>query len=173
MKISRPEIRHRWRHEPHTIETMRQRAEVDPVSGCWNWVLSLNTHGYGQTTHNGARWGTHRLMFSLANPSVDIDGKTICHHCDNRACINPKQLYAGSPLSNMRDMIARGRARFTGNPNIGELHKDAKLTAAHVRKIRRLHAAGGLGYRKLANIFGVDRTTIKLVVRRMSWKHIK
>lgn len=51
-----------------------------------------------------------RLAFQLWNPCVDISRLEICHHCDNPRCINPRHLFAGTHLHNMRDMSRKGRA---------------------------------------------------------------
>lgn len=154
----------------HTVDTLADLSELDRETECWNWTMSVNTHGYGQARHEGKSYAAHRLMFILSNPGVDITGKTICHHCDNRSCINPGHLYAGTPKDNMDDMRNRGRAKYPGGAK-GEKHRDAKLTEESVREIRS--KSESKGYRKLAKEYGVDRTTIKLVVRRLTWKHVQ
>jgi len=160
----------RPRRFAHTVESLKGKTKLHTSTGCWEWQLSLSSHGYGQPSHKGKVYGAHRLMFMLSNPDISIAGKTICHHCDNRKCINPAHLYAGTPLSNMRDMIARGRAKPTGHP--GETHPSAKLTAERVRIIR-LMLKDGFGYRSLAKIFRVDRTTIRGIAKGRYWKTIE
>lgn len=158
----------RSRHALHTVESLRERVSVDKKTGCWNWKMSLNSHGYGQARHGDVSMTAHRLMFILANPNVSIGSGWICHHCDNRACLNPEHLYLGTPASNQDDRVRRKPNSFSGGKK-GEEHQDAKLTERAVRAIRK----SPLGYRKLAAIYGVDRTTIKLAKRRITWKHIK
>lgn len=55
----------------------------------------------------------------------------------------------------------------------GEAQHKAVLTEQDVRDIRTRYAAGGTSYRKLADKYGVDPTTIAAVVKRTSWKHVK
>lgn len=153
----------------HSVSGLLANTIADG-NGCRNWIGSVNTHGYGQAQHAGRTYGAHRLMFMLLHPKTNIEGKLICHHCDNPRCINPDHLYAGTPLSNMRDMISRGRQNFPGCPG-GEQHRDAKLTEEKVKEIRKRNE-NGEGYRRLAAVYGVDRTTIKYVVRRITWKHV-
>ncbi len=53
----------------------------------------------------------------------------------------------------------------------GEDHGGAKLNEGAIRKIRKRLDAGGT-YRGLAREFGVDRTTIKAIGKRRSWRHV-
>ncbi|MDP2826501.1 MAG: hypothetical protein Q8O52_27930 [Sulfuritalea sp.] len=47
---------------------------------------------------------------------------------------------------------------------IGESHQNAKLTNREVDTIRDLHESG-VGYRRLAAMFEVGKTTIRLIVK--------
>lgn len=71
---------------------------------------------------------------------------------------------------NMERSAASGRLS-PPPPTRGESHRDAKLTAADVVEIRAAHAAG-CGYRSLARRYGVNRTTIRRVGRRLTWRHV-
>lgn len=48
-----------------------------------------------------------------------------------------------------------------------------KLTADAVREIRRAYAAGEAGSRKLARRFGVNRESVRQVLRGDSWAHLE
>ena len=160
----------RKNRENYTPVTLGLRSLPDPQTGCWNWQLSTNTYGYGQVRQYGKSYNASRLMYELLHPRSNLRGKTVCHHCDNRRCINPSHLYLGTPLSNMRDMYRRGRARPTGHP--GEGHPSAKLTEKKVKVIRKMHRSGTIGYRNLAKMFGVDRTVIRGIIKGYYWKHV-
>ena len=58
-------------------------------------------------------------------------------------------------------MIARS---ITGH-RCGESHQRAKLTDAQVIEMRRIHASGALGYRKLAALFGCGQSTVRDIVQ--------
>jgi hypothetical protein len=60
------------------------------------------------------KWSAHRLSFSInkkAIPRSPVKGRwnwrshsgMICHHCDNKWCINPSHLYLGDHKTNGRD----------------------------------------------------------------------
>jgi hypothetical protein len=47
----------------------------------------------------------------------------------------------------------------------------AKLTSESVTKIRLLNGAG-VGYKRLAQMFGVSRRTVQRIVRGERWSHL-
>jgi len=51
-----------------------------------------------------------------------------------------------------------------GGLRVGEDHQNAKLTDAEVDRIREMHEQG-IGYRRLAAMFEVSKTTIRLIVK--------
>lgn len=63
---------------------------------------------------------------------------------------------------------------------VGETHHRAKLTDKEVDKIRDLHEDDGLGYRTLARMFSVSKSTIRDICRydtraqtAVTWRVIK
>jgi hypothetical protein len=100
----------------------------------------------------------------MAFKTGDMGGLLVRHTCDNPPCCNPDHLLLGTPQDNANDMVARGRVRITA----GEAHPNAKLTAAAVREIR----TGAADSKELARKFGVHRTLVSLVRRRLSWRHV-
>jgi hypothetical protein len=88
---------------------------VNPVLGddrCWEWPNSLkNKDGkwpYGEFTLDGEQIPAHRAAWILTYGPIPA-GKLILHRCDFTPCVRPSHLFLGSPLDNMRDMIAKGR----------------------------------------------------------------
>jgi DNA-binding MarR family transcriptional regulator len=62
--------------------------------------------------------------------------------------------------------------------SVGVKNSRARLTEDEVRTIRKLYADGGGGYnggpsmRELGEEYGVTRTNIWRIVRRVSWRHL-
>ena len=130
---------------------------------CWPWKGYRQANGYGWVNAGAIHISAPRLAL-IADGRPPRAEEDACHHCDNRACVNPSHLYAGSRAQNMADCSARGRH----NKPRGEEHWAARLTAVQVRSIRRGRDAG-LTTTTLAAMFGVHPSTISRIARRV-WR---
>lgn len=66
---------------------------------------------------------------------------------------------------------ATGRIPGQGEWARGERQGSAKLTDQKVTEIRRL-AEDGVTVKRLADMYGVSGTNIRLIVKRATWKHV-
>lgn len=88
------------------------RTEITP-SGCWEWRGStIPGIGYGVLcfSREGKVFNlyAHRISFEHHKGPIP-KGAQICHHCDNRRCVNPDHLYLGTAKTNAQDCVARRR----------------------------------------------------------------
>lgn len=144
-------------------ERIEKHSILDPNSGCWVWTASYRTDGYGRmaSSDRGKPIAAHRGSW-IAYRGTIPDSMCVCHHCDNRACVNPDHLFIGTHKDNTQDALKKGR--FC----IGERHFAARLTPRQVDEIRSSEERST----KLAIRYGVSRATILRTQRRESWRHV-
>lgn len=160
------------RRDCMTTETIKSKTNINPVTGCWEWI-GTKRNGYGRTMTGSRKDGTrksisaHRLSYQLFKGDIP-PGHEICHKCDNRCCINPDHLFAGTRQDNVDDREQKGRNVVSR----GESNGMARLTADDVCAARNERAINGTSYQALANKYGVAKKTIMEAVKGTSWKHL-
>lgn len=124
--------------------------------------IAKHTTGYCVLRYKGKQECLHRIAY------MEKYGKirkrfVIMHKCDNKICINPDHLFAGTQKQNMQDMVLKGRQ------SRGSERHTSKLNADDVRAIR-------FDMRKnfqIAELYGVSLTTIYKIKAKKSWKWLK
>ena len=91
-------------------------------NGCWIWNRYVGRNGYGQVAVSHKTSMPHRVMYQAHNGEIP-KGLVVMHACDNRLCVNPDHLSLGTQGDNVRDCVAKGRAR-------GQFGQAGKLSTA-------------------------------------------
>lgn len=149
-----------------------QKASIGNPDECWNWNGWINNrYGYyvirvyrPEDYGKNYNFEAHRVAYFLTNGTLP-DDMLVCHHCDNRKCVNPKHLFLGTSQDNSSDMVSKGRQI------VGAEIKGAKLSPAQVYEIRRLLKEGVTKYR-IAKMFKVTHGNIAYIEIGLTWKHL-
>lgn len=146
-------------------------VDVAGPDECWLWKRARTGAGYGQLRVGGRSQRAHRVSWTIHNgpipPGKGHHGTCILHACDNPPCVNPAHLRAGTNRDNAMDRESRGR----GVHPKAERNGATTLSSADVDEIRQRYATGDVTQRALADEYGVSRSNIGRIVRRVNWKH--
>ena len=132
-------------------------------NGCLEFI-GATTRGYGVFRLRGKTWKAHRLAWTLVRGDIP-DGIFVCHHCDNRRCVNPVHLFLGTPADNAADMVKKGRSKGCAKGSqrwLGESNGRCKLTDTQVVEIR----ASIETHKGIARRLGVSDRQIRRIRRR-------
>lgn len=136
---------------PPLPERLLSKFDVVP-SGCWEWNGHLRQDGYGLIWKDGRAVRAHREMYRLFHPEL-TEHQVICHKCDNRKCVNPDHLFAGTHLDNSMDSVAKNRSAAGMRSGL------AVLTTSQVLDIRRDNRSQS----KIAADYGVHQSQISKI----------
>lgn len=111
------------------------------VDDCWLWGAYITPHGYGQTRigGRGANKGiqAHRLSW-LVNVGEIPEGMHVLHKCDNRPCCNPKHLFLGTNLDNIKDRVSKNRSNRWIKDAPREKHPRTKIMVEQIKEMLKL-----------------------------------
>lgn len=132
-------------------DRIEQNSIPEPNSGCWLWTGAITQWGYAQISIGRKTAFAHRCSYEAFNGMIPR-GLLACHTCDNRVCVNPDHLYAGTHKDNNGDAVRRFRRASTfTRPDILNIREDARPTAI------------------IAKEYGVSKTTISNIKTRETW----
>jgi len=124
---------------------------------CWPWLSNKQTNGYGTLFVQGKPRKAHRIAWELANGQPVPDGLCVCHRCDQRDCVNPQHLFAGSHKENMEDAASKHRLSTPRSSR----HKVTDEQCARMCEL----VASGCKQIDVAQVYGVTKGFVSLLVK--------
>jgi len=146
--------------EEETLLTKFFWKNVKKNDYCWEWTGKL-CNGYGAVEFHKKQFRAHRLSYIIHNGSIEKN-KFICHKCDNKKCVNPSHLYAGTINDNARDAKERNLIHR------GEQCVRSKLKEIDILKI----LASKETCRDIAIQYNMNKNYIRKIRNRQAWRHI-
>jgi len=83
------------------------KVNIKGPNDCWVWKAACTPSGYGVFGFDGTNaHRAHRVAWKITYGSIPED-MFVCHHCDNKKCVNPVHLFLGSNSINQLDRIQK------------------------------------------------------------------
>ena len=93
-----------------TIEKFFRKVNKKTDDDCWLWIAGLTSDNYGSFYFNKKHMKAHKVSFILHKGKVP-KGLCVLHICDNPPCVNPKHLWLGTQIENIKDRDLKGRSK--------------------------------------------------------------
>jgi len=144
------------------------KLQLNPNNDCIEWTGKLNQDGYGQISvgsrEEQSKIRAHRWAFQLFIGGQILDPSImICHHCDNRKCVAPDHLFAGTHQDNMDDMVNKGRSAKGIN-----VRNNSHLTIEQVSNIKY----GKEPYSYYVDKYNISKSTVSDIRNGRTWTEV-
>lgn len=136
-------------------------VKIKGINDCWEWNGFKDGGGYG-------RFGNHYLNSRYAHhlAYIYVFGKPknqVLHSCSNSSCCNPRHLYDGTILENMRDRDKIGRGRKNGLPKL--------FTLEEANEIRKIYNSNRTSILALSKAYKISYVVMFNLIKNKTYKN--
>ena len=107
---------------------------IQKTETCWLWT-GATVKGYGVLNIRGKLVYIHRLSYEIHIGPI-LHGLYVLHRCDVRACGYPEDLFLGTHLDNIADMVQKKR-HWMATPHPEQSRGDRGGSRTHPEKRQR------------------------------------
>jgi hypothetical protein len=130
------------------VDRFREKINVNPDTGCWEWSAHRAPNGYGRFGVAGKVRYAHRVSYEMHTGPIPA-GMELDHLCRVRHCVNPEHLEPVTHRENsQRGRVGQNNAEKThctqGHPYAGD---NLYTTPAGKRDCRTCQRARQVAYR--------------------------
>jgi hypothetical protein len=152
------------KYKEKTRQRIKDKSEIDKITGCWNWIKYKDFSGRAYCTYGKQTLPAAKISYLVFIGDIP-NGIFVCHKCDNYSCVNPNHLFLGTHQDNMTDRDKKNRVAK------GEKIFISKLKNENILEIREMRK-NGFSQQKIADQFSISQTTVSRILDGSNWKHI-
>ncbi len=132
---------------------------LEDLDSCWNWQKGTSSGEYGIFWNAGSDVRTNRFVLMLQLGRILIGDEQALHTCDNSHCCNPKHIYLGDNVQNVKDRVERGR------------HSKTHVTNIQKYQILSLYQSGKSTPEEICGKFNISMRSFRNLINRNKIKN--
>lgn len=145
--------------EDNEIEYFKSlfKTNSKQIGNCIEWTGKLSGGGYGYIYAFKRIWSAHRVSYLIEHGELPYN-LYICHICNNKKCIKPEHLYAGTAKQNSQDFIKSDGFKISREKSLETRQKNSEKRAVDLEESFARHKQKMINeyIKTIKKSFGID-----------------